>query len=82
LDAIIAQIYPNLDEFEAKEVSMIEQINKEVMQNGTLLENVELGKKRQALAKAMRPVFYLSLFIEFLFTLFIHDFTTRLLILL
>jgi len=54
-DGIIAQIYPDLDEFEAKEESMIEQINKKIMKTGSLSDSIELGKKRQALAKASRP---------------------------
>ncbi len=51
-DGIIAQIYPNLDEYEEKEDQVIDQINKNVMQSKTLLESVEKGKKRQALAKS------------------------------
>jgi len=53
-DGIIAQIYPNLEEFEAKEESMIEQINRSLMKSGTLIDSIELGKKRQALAKTSR----------------------------
>eukprot|EP01119_Soliformovum_irregulare_P022179 TRINITY_DN7534_c0_g1_i3.p1 TRINITY_DN7534_c0_g1~~TRINITY_DN7534_c0_g1_i3.p1 ORF type:complete len:190 (+),score=10.14 TRINITY_DN7534_c0_g1_i3:29-598(+) len=53
-DAIISQIYPNLEEFEAKEETLIEQINKHAMQSGSLKDSVEVGKQRQALAKPSR----------------------------
>lgn len=49
-DGIIAAIYPNLDDFEAKEESMIEEINKSVMQSHAFKESIELGKRRQAYA--------------------------------
>jgi len=54
LDGIIGVIYPNLDEYEAKEESMILEINKSLMQSGVLVESVERGKVRQALAKRQR----------------------------
>jgi len=44
-DGIIAQIYPNLDEYEARQASIIEAINKNVMKSKTLIESVEKGKK-------------------------------------
>jgi len=53
-DAIINQIYPNLEEYEAKEETLIQEINKSLMQSKTLIESVEKGKKRQALAKTTR----------------------------
>jgi len=53
-DGIISQIYPDLEEFEAKEEYMIEQINRNIMKSGSLIDSIELGKKRQALAKASR----------------------------
>lgn len=52
-DGLIATIYPNLEEYEAKEDSLIQEINKNAMnQTKTLVQNVEEGKRRQALAKA------------------------------
>lgn len=53
-DGLIAQIYPNLDEFEAKEDRLIEQINEKFRKSGSLIEHIEQGKKRQALAKSGR----------------------------
>jgi len=53
-DGIIAQIYPNLDEFEAKEDSMLAKINEKMLKSGALIENIAQGKKRQALAKTGR----------------------------
>jgi E3 ubiquitin-protein ligase RNF1/2 len=57
-EGLIAQIYPNLDEYEAKQDSIIEEINKNVMQRKTLLQNVEQGKKRQAMAKSNRVLIH------------------------
>jgi len=51
-DGLITQIYPNLEEYEAKQESIIEQINKNVMKTKSLIESVEKGKQRQALAKS------------------------------
>jgi len=53
-DAIINKIYPNLDEYEAKEDSLIEEINRNVMQSRTLTKSVEMGKRRQAMTKPFR----------------------------
>jgi len=53
-DGIIQQFYPNLDDYEAKEESVIEEITKNLMQSGTLIESITEGKKRQAQVKSMR----------------------------
>jgi len=53
-DGIISAIYPNLEEYEAKEETMIAEINKNLMKSRSLLDGIEQGKKRQALAKATR----------------------------
>ena len=55
-DNLIKQIYPNLEEYEAKQDLLIEEINKNLMQSQTLTRSIEQGKKRQALAKGTRVV--------------------------
>ncbi len=56
IDGIIAQIYPDLEEYEAKEEAMIEEINKTIMKTGSWIGGVEEAKKRQARAKPIRSV--------------------------
>ncbi len=49
-DGLIAQIYPNLDEFEAKEDRLIEQINEKFKKSGSLM-NIEQGEKTTSTRK-------------------------------
>jgi hypothetical protein len=50
-----------LDEYEAKQDLLIEEINKNLMQSQNLTRSIEQGKKRQALAKATRVVYFYTL---------------------
>jgi E3 ubiquitin-protein ligase RNF1/2 len=47
-DGIISQIYPNLEEYEAKEETLIQQINQKIMRSGSFQESMENVKKRQS----------------------------------
>jgi len=52
MDGIIAALYPNLEEYEANEESLLDQITQNIIHKGTLGSSIEQGKRRQALAKS------------------------------
>lgn len=52
MDGIIAAMYPNLEEYEANEDSLLEQITQNIIHKGTLGSSIEQGKRRQAMAKS------------------------------